>query len=147
MNPLNHHFDRSRFSRSIGLRTSRATRKKLGDPAIARCFGLGGHGRRLDGRSPSFAPSPAVFSFARTLILYRRLRRRRRLGRSGSASRRWADPLPRSPPSLPRSSRMQPRCKKRGRWHADVSRGKEGGRPSSEWVGNGGHVMTNPPLS
>ena len=45
MNPLNHHFDRSRFSRSLGLRTSRATRKKLGDPAIARCFGLGGHGR------------------------------------------------------------------------------------------------------
>ena len=127
MNPLNHHFDRSRFFRSLDRPTCErtATRKKLGDPMIAASGWVGMGGRRpaaaarLDGRSLS----PAVFSFARTLILYRR---RRRLGRSGSdARRRWA----RSSSSS--SSRMQPRCKKRGRWHADVSRGKE-----AEWVGS-----------
>ena len=126
MNPLNHHFDRSRFSRSIGLRTSRATRKKLGDPAIARCFGLGGHGRTA--AAAGWAVS-LLRSVSGGVLLCANIN----LVSSsppppprsvGLAVRRGVGLILFLVP-LPPSSRMQPRCKKRGRWHADVSRGKE----------------------
>ena len=49
MNPLNHHFDRSRFFRSLDRPTCErtATRKKLGDPMIAASgwVGMAGAGR------------------------------------------------------------------------------------------------------
>ena len=83
----------------------------------------------MGGLPRSVPPSPAVFSFARTLILYRRLRRRR-LGRSGRAARRWADPLPRSP-SLP------PRGCSRG-----VKSGDDGMRMSPEGKREGGRAVS-----
>ena len=128
MNPLHQHFDRSRFFRSIDLRTNElrvelrpaknwATPRSL---AASGWVGMGGAGPGAVAgwAGPARAVSPAVFSFARTLILYRR---RRRLGRSGSAGAVCRS----SSSSFLPFARMQPRCKKRGRWHADVSRGKE----------------------